>query len=326
MGRPVPASAPEPSGDSSGAARGVEKTAAIAAQHLGVGEQVVAQRDHLGALQVRVAGQQRGGVLARAPAQRQPTRGRSPAAMSTQARRAYSLQVGGHLIVAAARGVQSPAGLADDLDQSRLDVHVDVLERGLAARARPTRISWATCSRPATIRVGVRGGDEADRGQHAGVRLTAADVVAQQPAIEVDAGIQRRRRRVHRPAKRAPRPPGGPAAGVAEGPVEAAEGGWPGGLVIESGRTRTPSWRALSDAVKRQDLTRLRPVAGCVVRPVALRHADFIPPVACRTSGQRCFATPSTLRPRVVVAVADVRYDRKASATDWLQKEERTHG
>ena len=38
-------------------------------------------------------------------------------------------EIGRHLVVAAAPGVQALAGLADPLGQPRLDVHVDVLQR-----------------------------------------------------------------------------------------------------------------------------------------------------------------------------------------------------
>jgi len=38
-------------------------------------------------------------------------------------------EIGRHLVVAAAPGMQPPAGVADALGQPGLDVHVDVLER-----------------------------------------------------------------------------------------------------------------------------------------------------------------------------------------------------
>ena len=40
-----------------------------------------------------------------------------------------------HLVVAAARGVQPPARLADALGEAGLDVHVDVLERRIEREA-----------------------------------------------------------------------------------------------------------------------------------------------------------------------------------------------
>ena len=40
-------------------------------------------------------------------------------------------EVGRDLVVARARGVQPPGGLADDLLEARLDIRVDVLERRL---------------------------------------------------------------------------------------------------------------------------------------------------------------------------------------------------
>ena len=44
-------------------------------------------------------------------------------------------EIGRHLVVAAARGVQAPAGLADALGQARLDVHVDVFQRRVEREA-----------------------------------------------------------------------------------------------------------------------------------------------------------------------------------------------
>jgi hypothetical protein len=44
-------------------------------------------------------------------------------------------EVGRDLVVAAARGVQAAAGLADVFGEPRLDVHVDVLERGVEREA-----------------------------------------------------------------------------------------------------------------------------------------------------------------------------------------------
>ena len=44
-------------------------------------------------------------------------------------------EIGRHLVVAAARGVQPAAGLADALGQAGLDVHVDVFQRGIEREA-----------------------------------------------------------------------------------------------------------------------------------------------------------------------------------------------
>ena len=40
-------------------------------------------------------------------------------------------EIGRHLVVARARGVQAAGGFADDFLEAGLDVHVDVFERGL---------------------------------------------------------------------------------------------------------------------------------------------------------------------------------------------------
>ena len=78
---------------------------------------------------MRVAGHQRVDVL-RAPGRRSARRSSSIASIEPLGRGArVEPQIGRDLIVAAARGVQPAAGVADLVDQPRLDVHVDVLER-----------------------------------------------------------------------------------------------------------------------------------------------------------------------------------------------------
>ena len=99
-------------------------------------------------------------------------------------------EVGGHLVVAAARRVQSRARFADDLGQPLLDVHVHVFER---------RIEYQRAGLPlrehsietAADGVGVGGGQDALRRQHPRVRFGACDVVGEQPLIEIDGGVER---------------------------------------------------------------------------------------------------------------------------------------
>jgi hypothetical protein len=142
-----------------------------------------------------VAGQQGGGVLARATAQGHP---RAVDGVGDVGARAPGVQaqVGGHLVVAAAAGVQAAARLAHQLGQARFQVHVDVFQRGLQ-RQRPGLDLAGRLLQPGGDALGVLGRDQPHRRQHAGVRLAAAHVVAQEAAVEPDAGVQRRRGRVH---------------------------------------------------------------------------------------------------------------------------------
>ena len=59
-------------------------------------------------------------------------------------------EVSRNLVVAAAAGVQLAAHVADPVDQSPLDVHVDVFQL-LRNSNSPAAISWPICSRPVTI-------------------------------------------------------------------------------------------------------------------------------------------------------------------------------
>ena len=176
---------------------GVDEAPTIAPQHLGVGHQVMAERHHLRALQVRVAGEQRGRVRARLPAERQPRAIDRRHDLDRRAPRVEA-QVGRHLIVAAARGVQPPRRLADDLDEAALHVHVDVFQRRIE-RALAGGDLLGHLVEPVDDGLGVGRRDQLRRGQHPRVGLAAAHVVAQEPAIEVNRRVERRRRRVHRP-------------------------------------------------------------------------------------------------------------------------------
>jgi hypothetical protein len=178
-----------------GPAGGVQEATAIAAQHLGVGHEVMAQGHHLRALQVGVAGQQGLGVLTGAPAQRQPR----PVDGGDQlgaGRPGVELQIGGHLVVAAASGVQAPAGLAHQLGQPGLDVHVDVLQAGGQRQLAALDLRGHGIQ-AASDGLGLVLGHQTHRGQHAGVGLAAAYVITQQPAVEVDAGVQGRSGGIH---------------------------------------------------------------------------------------------------------------------------------
>ncbi len=98
---------------------------------------MVAEVHRLGALQVRVAGHRPVDVLLRALEQRAI----SAVIARLRLRRALARvhrQIGHHLVVARARRVQPPADRPDDLGQTPLDRHVDVLVVGDRTRKRPS--------------------------------------------------------------------------------------------------------------------------------------------------------------------------------------------
>ena len=121
-------------------------------------------------------------------------------------------QVGRDLIVAAARGVQPAARVADLLGQPRLDVHVDVLERCVPRQLAGREPLRRRCRSPSTIALGVLGADQDPCArQHPRVRHRACHVMRQQAPIEADRRVQRRRRRDRgAPSKRRPLAPFGP--------------------------------------------------------------------------------------------------------------------
>ena len=95
---------------------------------------MVAERHRLRGLQMGEAGHRVGGMRRGAVGQRAHHVGdlrRQPVDRVAHPQ----AEIGGDLVVAAARGVQAPAGLADALGQPRLDVHVDVFERRVEGEA-----------------------------------------------------------------------------------------------------------------------------------------------------------------------------------------------
>ena len=107
----------------------IGEAAAVALKHLDIGEEMMAEGDRLRALQMREARHHGVGMRLglRRPA---PTAARGAGASMRVDRVAHpEAEVGRHLVVARARGMQPAGRLADQLLQPRLDIHVDVLER-----------------------------------------------------------------------------------------------------------------------------------------------------------------------------------------------------
>ena len=157
------------------APRRIGDPAAIAREHRVVREQVVRESNGLRALQVRVAGNERVDVRAGLDDERppQPIDGVDEALGRGDR---VQPQIGRDLIVATAPGVEPAAGVADLVDEPRLDVHVDVLERlvpGQLAGREPS----LDAAEPVHDRACVGLGDEPAGREHLGVRDRARDVV-----------------------------------------------------------------------------------------------------------------------------------------------------
>ena len=149
--------------------------ALIADEHLDVGQQVMGQSHRLGALKVCVAGQERVempfGLVhddARQISDRPP--------LGVDGITQIQQDVGGHLIVTAATGVQPPPGIPDQLGEAPLDGGVDVLVGRLDGERSVPELRLDPVE-PLGDRPTVSLRDHTGLHQHAGVRARAGDVV-----------------------------------------------------------------------------------------------------------------------------------------------------
>ena len=161
----------------------------VAGEHPEVGEQVVAEVDGLGALQVGVAGHRPVAVAprrARAAAPSPRRRARSPAASAPgrpSPRRSRPGRCGSGRCGACRRAGRSPrrAGARSPCGCPRRP-------RRTRSRARPS--APRTRSRPASISLELLVVEDADSAQAPGVRLRLVDVVGRQPPVELDRAVE----------------------------------------------------------------------------------------------------------------------------------------
>ena len=166
---------------------GVGNAAAVAAEHLDIGEQVVAERHRLCRLEMRVAGHHRVGVLF-GPVDQDTLKRPQPAIEAVEGIAHPQPEVGGDLVVAAAGGVQSAGHRPDPLGQRRLHIHVNVLQRRLEHQ--PARCDvLGDLIEPGDDRRGVVPGQDAGAGQHLGMGLGRPDVLVGKAAVEVDGRV-----------------------------------------------------------------------------------------------------------------------------------------
>ena len=100
----------------------------VAREHLDVSQEVVAEGDGLGRLQMREARHRQVEMRLRLARQGELQGGKRGVG-SVDPVAHPELEVGRHLVVARARGVQPPGGRADQLLEPALDVHVHVFQR-----------------------------------------------------------------------------------------------------------------------------------------------------------------------------------------------------
>ena len=165
----------------------VGEAAAVAAEHLDIGHQVMAEGDRLGGLQMGEARHDRRGILVGAVDQRGLQVAQHQLDLVDRVAHPQA-HVERDLVVARARGVQAAAGRADDVGQPLLDVEMDVLELGreleLAALDLGLDLGEATLDGAAVL-----GRQDALGHQHVTVRDGACDILRVEPAVETDGGV-----------------------------------------------------------------------------------------------------------------------------------------
>ena len=205
-------------GDGAGAERAnvgvlghIEETRAVAREHLHVGEQMVRDGDGLRALQVGVAGQN--GRLVGLRLRDQRAQQIAKRAVKLRAR-PFEPQAhgGGHLVVAAAAGVELGGGGRAPA-QRVLDVHVHVLERGVPREGSGLNFGENGVE-AAHDGIALGGGEQAGLGEHFRVGLRTGDVERREPAVEGNrlAELQHQRGRAGREAPAPRRLRGGAVA------------------------------------------------------------------------------------------------------------------
>ena len=162
----------------------VGQSIAVALGHLDVGQQVVGEQHGLGRLDVRRPGQDR-----RALALRQ----RDQRALEIEQRAIESIdrpakpepEVGRHLVVPRAAGVELAGHRADPIRQRRLEVEVDVLERRIPLDG---AVAHGICEalQPADQLVDLLGRQQSRPAEPVDVGDRSRDVVGSQLAIDVD--------------------------------------------------------------------------------------------------------------------------------------------
>ena len=165
----------------------IAKPAAVARQHLHIGQQMVAEGHGLGGLQMREAGHHQVAMRLRLARERELEGGqRRIGAVDPVAH--VELEVGRDLVVARAGRVQPPGRLADQLLEPALHVHVHVLERARELEAASHDLLQHLVETGVDL-PGVVLGDDTLRRQHRRVRLGGADVLRGQSLVEADGGV-----------------------------------------------------------------------------------------------------------------------------------------
>ena len=173
----------------------------VALQHFVPGQQMMTKGDRLRALHMGKAGHD-GSRLRRGHFHQRPLQRPQPAAKFVQLITQVQPEVGGDLVVARARGVQFLAGVADQLDEFGLDIHMNIFA-GLGPVETPLRDLRANGRKAVCNAAEFLRRQHADVGQHSGMGDGRANIVAVQPPIKPDRSGKRLHERVRRSGKSA---------------------------------------------------------------------------------------------------------------------------
>jgi hypothetical protein len=160
---------------------------AVAPEHLVISQQVVPERHRLCGLQVGEAGHDAVGVFRRGSDKR-PLQRFQPGVSLVDRVPHPQLEVGRHLIVAAARGVQATGPFADQLGEAALGGHVDVLEVPVLRHPVPL-VFGGDPVEPLRDRHRVLARNDAAGAEHRDMSLARRYVLAPECLVEGDRGV-----------------------------------------------------------------------------------------------------------------------------------------
>ena len=165
----------------------IGEPAAVARQHLDVGQQMMAEGDRLRRLQMREP-RHHHGCMRLGLARQRHLQLRKPSVEGIDGIAHPQPEVGRHLIVTRPRRVEPLARIPDQSRQPALHVQMHIFQRS-AERKRPALDLGGDLIESLGDFTCVRLGDDTGLRQHCGVRLRAPDVLRRQCLVEADRGV-----------------------------------------------------------------------------------------------------------------------------------------
>ena len=188
MGKGVPASAAAPSGNSFSRLAASAKRPRSLAEHLDISQQMMAEGDRLRGLQMGEARHHRVAACASALVGERQLKRAERAVDRADLVPHIEPEVGRHLVVARARGMQLAGDRADQLGEPALDIQMDVLERAREFECAGLDLGRDLVEAARDLFASALR-DDAGRAEHGDMRLGGENIVAPQPLVEVDGGV-----------------------------------------------------------------------------------------------------------------------------------------